>query len=135
MKTELILAALLTGLTCFAQVEPNPQIPSAPGKDFVVVERILNLVGIGAVLKKQDEKLMIMEVVPNAGAEQAGLKKGDAITHVDGKPVALMEFNEAVPLIRGNPDTTVILKIERFGESPRDVTVTRQPVLIPDSPK
>jgi serine protease Do len=66
--------------------------------------------------------LLIAEVVPGGGAERAGLKSGDVITELNGRPVGAMgDFRNAVANMM--PGTKVELKIFRNGE-PKNVSVT-----------
>jgi carboxyl-terminal processing protease len=73
-----------------------------------------------------------MEVLKGSGAEAAGLKKSDVITQIDSKNIESLQLLEVVPLIRGEPGTTVLLTIQRTGEiKPLIVTVTRHIVKFP----
>ena len=64
----------------------------------------------------------IVEVVPDSPAEQAGLQEGDVILAVDGQE--LDAENALADLIADHePGDTVILKVERPGEEPYEVTV------------
>ena len=64
-------------------------------------------------------------------AEKAGVQVGDVITAVDGKDVTTMDLNDAITLIRGPHDTTVVLTIQRGDQKPFDMTVTRAQIEIP----
>jgi carboxyl-terminal processing protease len=59
-------------------------------------------------------------------AWKAGLKAGDIILEIDGKPVEKMTLMQAVKLMRGKPGTKVVLTIFRKGEEkPFKVTIVR----------
>jgi regulator of sigma E protease len=62
----------------------------------------------------------IRMVTAGSPAEKAGLKAGDVITAVDGKPVYFYSF---IPVIEGNAGREVVLAVERGGER-LDVPVT-----------
>jgi PDZ domain-containing protein/carboxypeptidase family protein len=85
----------------------------------------VELTGIGAVLRAQGDALDIQQVVPGAGAADAGLGPGDSILAIDGARVTDLGFETAVGAIRGPEGTTVTLHIRRAGRE-LDVVVTRK---------
>ena len=90
------------------------------------------LSGIGAklALDKTTKALTVIEAMIDSPAFKAGLKSGDQILAVDGKPVKGLEVDKAVSLIRGKPDTIVKLKIARGGKNVFDVALTRQVIQV-----
>ena len=85
----------------------------------------VELTGIGAVLRTRGDTLEIQQVVPNAGAFDAGLGPGDAILAIDGVRVTDLGFEGAVGAIRSPEGTTVLLRIRR-ADRELDVVVTRK---------
>jgi hypothetical protein len=85
----------------------------------------VELTGIGAVLRAHDDVLEIQQVVPNAGAADAGLARGDQIVSIDGSAVTALGFERAIAAIRGPEGTTVALRIRRAGRL-SEVLVTRK---------
>ncbi len=64
---------------------------------------------------KENQGILIAEVSPDSPAEKAGLKRGDIILELNGRPVANPgEFRNQVALIA--PKTTIQLRIDRNGE-------------------
>jgi regulator of sigma E protease len=64
------------------------------------------------------------EVIPDMPASEAGLKVGDKITAIDGKPVQFYhQFQDEVPAHKGKPIT---LSIERGGQ-PQSIKMTVTP--------
>lgn len=86
-----------------------------------------NFVGIGALLKPilVANRAAVMTVFPGSPAAEVGLLPHDAILNVDGGPIR-DEFGRSRTL--GPAGTDVTLTIQRPGESPHDVTLTRRQV-------
>ncbi len=98
--------------------------PTAEGE-----EPTLELTGIGAVLMPRNDVLVISELMPGAGAAQAGLVVGDEILSIDGRSVLELGFNGAVQHIRGPEGTCVPMMIRRAADrSLVTLTVCRQRV-------
>lgn len=76
-----------------------------------------NYEGVGIMLGMQDHKLTVISAIQDTPADKAGVKTGDVITKIDGKPTKDMTINHAVKLIRGPKGTTVVLEMERKGEA------------------
>ncbi len=76
-----------------------------------------SLEGIGAVLQKQDDVVLIREIVPGGPASRSSLKPGDRITAVgqgasgEMKDIIGWRIDDAVQLIRGAADTQVRLDV------------------------
>jgi len=73
--------------------------------------------GIGAYIGVKDEQLMIIAPIPDSPAAKAGIKAGDVILEIDGKPTAEMSVTEAVLSIRGPKGTSVKLRVLHQGET------------------
>lgn len=69
--------------------------------------------GIGATVDMIDGRLTVVSPLRDSPADRAGLRAGDVILAVDGRPVEGLELIEAVSLVRGPKDSTVTLTIER----------------------
>ncbi|MGZ6141898.1 MAG: S41 family peptidase [Myxococcales bacterium] len=76
--------------------------------------------GLGIVVNVQAGKLRVVRVMPATPAERAGLRGGDVVVSIDGKPMEGVELADAVNLLRGPIGSTVHLVIDRAG--------TKQPV-------
>jgi len=73
--------------------------------------------GIGAYVGVKDEQLMIIAPIPDSPAAKAGIRAGDIILEIDGKPTVEMSVAEAVLSIRGPKGTSVRLRILHQGET------------------
>jgi carboxyl-terminal processing protease len=84
-------------------------------------------VGVGISVQRGAGRVMIMEVTQGAPAWKAGLRAGDVITEIDGRPIEEPQDTEDVSLrVRGPKGTTVRLTVRRAGvREPIRVALTR----------
>lgn len=87
--------------------------------------------GIGAYVGIRDEQLMIIAPIPGSPAAEAGIRAGDIILEVDGRPTLEMSLEEAVLHIRGPRGTSVKLLILHQGETrPEEIAIVRAEIEI-----
>ena len=78
--------------------------------------------GIGINTKRRDGKILITDVYAGFGADKAGLKIGDVITHIEGKDISKLTDDESGNMIKGQPGSVVKLTIIR-GETKETAVV------------
>jgi carboxyl-terminal processing protease len=84
--------------------------------------------GIGVeLLQQQDNTLKVVSPIDDTPAARAGLRAGDLIVAIDGKPISAIEAMEP---LRGPAGSTVVLTIERGDAKPFDVSVTRETIRV-----
>ncbi len=85
--------------------------------------------GIGAALKRDEttHEIVVMSVLPNSPARQAGLLEGDHIVRIDGRPLPdSNQVQTAVKWLRGEPGSAVSVKVKREGsEQLKDFDLVR----------
>ncbi|HWP29687.1 MAG TPA: S41 family peptidase [Chloroflexota bacterium] len=86
--------------------------------------------GIGA--RMRGPLPTVVEVFANTPAEAAGLRPGDTIVSVDGRPTSDLRLEEVVNLVRGEEGTSVVLGVQRAGsERVDELTLVRAQVSVP----
>ena len=83
--------------------------------------------GIGATIRMDEAgRLIIADPMPGRPAFEAGLRPDDIILEVDGESVDGLSLQEAVLMIRGPANSTVVLTVFREGQlKPFDVSIVR----------
>lgn len=88
--------------------------------------------GIGAQIDVKNDQLVVVTPLKGTPAEAAGLKAGDKILKIDDKFTDGVILEEAVKLIRGEPDTEVRLLILRNGwDEAKEFKIKRAIIEVP----
>jgi carboxyl-terminal processing protease len=72
--------------------------------------------GIGALIMKKDNQIIISEPYESMPAQRNGIRAGDIIIQVDGEDVEGLDVNDVSALLKGTPNTMIKLKLKRPGE-------------------
>lgn len=101
-----------------------------------VVDQEFGGVGIQVTLDPKTRELQIMTPLPGTPAYEAGLRPGDKIIEIDGKPTASFnegeEMDSAIKLMRGKPGEKVTLLVLHAGaEKPETFEITRAIIKTP----
>ncbi|HPR31326.1 MAG TPA: S41 family peptidase [Prolixibacteraceae bacterium] len=87
--------------------------------------------GIGALISKHGNEIVISEPYEGFPAHKAGLRAGDVFLEVAGKETAGMNTEDVSNLLKGSAGQTVKLKIQRFGEKkPLELDIVREKIVI-----
>ena len=87
--------------------------------------------GIGASVQQFNDQIVIVGPMPDSPASRAGLEPGDVILEIDGRNIHGLTLDDAVGLIRGPKDSTVMLTVRRIGSlTAMDVPVIRDTIPI-----
>jgi len=90
--------------------------------------------GIGSIIRmRKDTTFIISEPYEGMPASEVGLKVGDVIVKIDDKEITKkMATSDVSDMLRGEPGTTFVLRIQRPGEKKtRDFSITRRSIKLP----
>jgi len=91
--------------------------------------------GIGSLIHKQGEYIIISEPYENSPAQKAGLKAGDKILKINDKSASGKTVEEVSAVLKGQPGTSFKLVIERDGQPrPLSIEVVREKITIDPVP-
>lgn len=87
--------------------------------------------GIGALISKQNDKIVIAEPYEGFPAQKFGIKAGDIILEVSGKETTDMNTEDVSSLLKGPANKPVTIKLQRPGQKkPFTVDVIREKISI-----
>ena len=88
--------------------------------------------GIGAMITKVDDYVVISEPYENFPAQKAGLMAGDKILEINGVSAKGKTTEEVSKILKGQPNTSVTVLIDRpYLETPFEVSFDREKISIP----
>jgi carboxyl-terminal processing protease len=91
--------------------------------------------GIGAIIRKSNEGIVITEVNEFSPAARAGIVAGDIILTIDGVSVAPLQVDECSAKMKGVPGTQVEFTIKTLREGLiKKISITREKIHFPDVP-
>ena len=113
-------------------LDPHSSYLDARGYRSLMTTTDGNYGGLGLTVTMEDGAVKVIAATRGTPADQAGIKPGDFITHIDGRLFYGGTLDEAVERMRGAPGTRVRVTIVRAGrEAPFDVNITRANIDIP----
>jgi carboxyl-terminal processing protease len=91
--------------------------------------------GIGSLIHKQGDYVIISEPYENSPAQKAGLKAGDKILKINDKSASGKSVEDVSAVLKGQPGTSFKLLIERASEAkPITIEVVREKITIDPVP-
>ena len=91
--------------------------------------------GIGALIQRRGDRVMIAEPYKGNPAHKAGLLPGDIILEVNDRSVKDLDEGEVRNLLTGQPGTTIDILVEREGEpEPLRKSIEREVVKVDNIP-
>ncbi|MFV8750307.1 MXAN_5808 family serine peptidase [Nannocystaceae bacterium ST9] len=86
--------------------------------------------GIGAEIRGQERRIVVVRVLPDSPAQKAGLRDLDLLLEIDEQSTVNMTSSDAQALLRGPVDEPVVVKVRR-GDEVLTLTITRGVIRIP----
>ena len=91
--------------------------------------------GIGALIRNTGEYVIITDPYKGFPADKAGLKAGDKIVSIDGVKVKGKNSSDVSELLKGQPNTKIVLQINRPGvKKELEKEITREKITIKNVP-
>lgn len=91
--------------------------------------------GIGALISKQNGKIVIAEPYEGFPAQKSGLRAGDILLEVARKSTEKLSTEDVSSLLKGPANKPVLVKIQRYGQKkPMDIEIVREKIQIDPVP-
>lgn len=91
--------------------------------------------GIGSVISKKGDNIIVREPYKNSPAAKSGLLPGDIILSIDGNTVKNKNTEDVSAMLKGQPGKEITIKIERqFEAKPIEKKILREKIQLPSVP-
>ena len=91
--------------------------------------------GVGSMIRQRGEWVDFIEPYKGSPADKAGIRPDDRIVEIEGKDAKGMTSQKVSDLLRGDPGSTVRLKVKKFpGEEVVELRIKRERITIPSIP-
>ena len=91
--------------------------------------------GVGSLIRQRGEWVDFIEPYKDSPADKAGIRPDDRIVEIEGRDAKGMSSQQVSDLLRGDPGSTVRLKVKKFpGEEVVDMKIQRERITIPSIP-
>jgi carboxyl-terminal processing protease len=108
-------------------LDPHSEYLDTRGVEVLDEETTGEYAGLGVEVLMLEGALRVIAPIDDTPASRAGIKSGDVILQIDGKPVTSENGTEAVEQLRGKPGSAVALTIVRDGSTtPLEVSLKRE---------
>jgi carboxyl-terminal processing protease len=125
---EKLVEGAINGM--LTSLDPHSNYLNAKNFDDMKVQTRGEFGGLGIEVSMENGLIKVVSPIDDTPAARAGLKPGDLITQIDGKPVHGMTLPQAVEQMRGPINTDITLTVRRKGRDPFDVKLTRAVIKI-----
>lgn len=90
--------------------------------------------GIGSVIRKIDDYIVIAEPYEGSPSQKAGIKAGDRIISIDGRSMKNKNNEEVSSSLKGPKGSTIQVKVLRNNKDEITIPITRDEIQIPHIP-
>src|ERR1700728_1937391 len=125
---DALIESAINGM--LTSLDPHSNYLNTKNFDDMKVQTRGEFGGLGIEVSMENGVVKVVSPIDDTPAARAGLKPGDLITQLDGKPVQGMTLPQAVEKMRGPINSEVTLQIRRAGQDPFDVKLRRATIKI-----
>lgn len=125
VKPEDMASQALRGI--IEKLDPHTVLMPPKAFEQLTIDTQGKFGGVGIIVSQENNRLIVVSPIEDTPAFQAGIKAGDEIIGIDDILLSKMKQTDAVDKMRGEPGSTLKLRIKRNGSSkPLDFSLTRE---------
>lgn len=129
ISDEKLMQAAIRGM--LSNLDPHSEYLDRIQMESLSEETTGSYAGLGIEVAGNDGVLRVIAPFDGTPAQRAGVRAGDVILRIDGKPVVAADVNGAIDQLRGKPGSEIMLSIIREGlTKPLDVRLQREIIRI-----
>lgn len=114
-----------------SSLDPHSSYLNDEGFEDMKVQTRGSFGGLGIEVTMENGLVKVVSPIDDTPAFKAGVKAGDLITHLDGKPVLGLSLNDAVEKMRGKVGSAIEITVRREGTAePQKFRITRDVIRI-----
>lgn len=110
--------------------DPNTDYLTAPEYESLKNRTARSYLGVGLTVEPARAGLLVTSAL-RGPARQAGIRPGDVIVRIDGRPAGTLSLEQSLAFIKGEKGTFVRLTIRRPNKIVKHFTVMRQEIAVP----
>jgi carboxyl-terminal processing protease len=110
--------------------DPNTDYLTAPEYDALKNRTARSYSGVGLTVEPSRAGLVVTSAL-SGPARAAGVRRGDIIVRIEGRPAGKLTFEQALNLIKGEKGTVVHLTLRRAHRGRLSITVVRREIAVP----
>ena len=124
-----LMQAAIRGL--LGNLDPHSEYLDQKAMDALSEDTSGSYNGLGLEVITVDGAMRVVAPIDDTPADRGGIKAGDIIVRIDGKPVTQENVTEAVTLLRGKAGTAVTLSVMHEGATlPVEIRLTREQIRV-----
>ena len=129
VDTQKLIEAAVNGM--LSSLDPHSSYMNAKDYAAMQVQTKGEFGGLGIEVTQKDGYIKVVSPIDGTPADKAGIKPGDLIIKVNGKPVNGLTMDQAVDLMRGPIGSEVVINVVRDGvKDPFDVSLIRDTIKV-----
>lgn len=99
-----------------ASLDPHSAFLDAAEYEAMRISTTGHYSGVGLEVAEQDGRIVVVTPIDGSPADRAGVRQGDVLLDIDGRPVEPARLEDAIERMRGFVGSTVHLVVSRAGE-------------------
>ena len=127
---------LMAGAAACMVRDLDPYTEFIPEKEMSTFEALTTgkYGGVGALIRQKKDYVIIAQPYEGSPSDRAGLKIGDKILAIGGEDAKGFTTEQVSSRLKGDPGSSVVVKVEQLDGTVREVTITRERIAIPGVP-